>query len=80
MMVSYDNDAKAMYIALKAEVKVSRTVEFSAETFLDIAKNGELVGVEMLKPNRLDLRRIAKQYHHPELSRIQPEKFLKAVA
>ena len=80
MMISYDNDAKAMYIALKAETKVSRTVEFSSDTFLDIAKNGELIGVEMLKPNHSELRRIAKKYHHPELSRIQPEKFLKAVA
>ena len=80
MLISYDNDAKAMYIMLLADGKVAKTVEFSAETFVDLTKKGELVGVEMLNPNRLDLRRIAKKYHHPELSRISPEKFLKAVA
>ena len=80
MMISYDNDAKALYITLSAEAKVAKTVEFSTETFLDLSKSGELVGVEMLNPNRADLQRIAKKYHHPELSRIHPSKFLKAVA
>ena len=80
MMVSYDNDAKALYIALVADTKVARTVEFSADTFLDFSKSGELVGVEMLNPNRTELKRIAKQYRHPELSRIYPDRFLKAVA
>ena len=80
MLISYDNDAKALYITVLAEAKVAKTVEFSAETFVDLTKKGELVGVEMLNPNRSDLRRIAKKYRHPELSRIYPEKFLKAVA
>ena len=80
MLISYDNDAKAMYITLLTEKRVAKTVEFSAETYVDLTKTGELIGVEMLKPNRSDLQRIAKKYRHPELSRIYPEKFLKAVA
>ena len=80
MLISYDNDAKAMYITLLAEAKVAKTVEFNAETYVDLTKKGELIGVEMLNPNRSDLRRLAKKYHHPELSRIYPKKFLQAVA
>ncbi len=80
MMISYDNDAKALYIALSVDSKAARTIEFSSQTFLDLDQKGELIGVEMLSPNRSDLKRIAKQYHHPELSRIHPDRFLKAVA
>jgi len=80
MMISYDDDAKAMYIALSVDAKAARTVEFSPETFLDLDRKGELIGIEMLSPNRSDLKRIAKQYDHPELSRIHPDRFLKAVA
>ncbi len=80
MLISYDDDAKAMYITLLAEARVTKTVEFSSETYVDLSKKGELIGIEMLKPNRSELRRIAKKYHHPELSRISPEKLLKAVA
>ena len=79
MLISYDNDAKAMYVSVM-DAKVAKTIEFGPETFIDLSKKGELIGVEMLSPNRTDLQRIAKLYHHPELSRLHPEKFLKAVA
>lgn len=79
MLISYDNDAKSIYISLVTG-KVAKTVEFDAETFLDFTKQGELAGIEMLRPNRSGLQRIAKKYRHPELSRIHPEKFLRAVA
>ena len=80
MLISYDNDAKALYITLLSEARVARTVEFNPETYVDLTKKGELIGVEMLNPNHSDLCRLAKKYHQPELSRIHPEKFLKAVA
>ena len=80
MLISYDNDAKAMYITLLAEARVAKTVEFNPDTYVDLTKKGELIGIEMLNPNRSDLHRIAKKYRHPELFRIHPEKFLKAVA
>lgn len=80
MMISYDNEVKAMYIALSADAKVAKTVEFSSQTFLDLDESGELIGIEMLNPNRTDLQNIARKYHCPELSRIHPAKFLKAVA
>ena len=80
MLISYDNDAKALYITLLSEAKVAKTVEFNLETYVDLTKKGELIGIEMLNPNHSDLCQIAKKYHHPELSRIHPEKLLKAVA
>ena len=36
MIVSYDNVADAVYIKIKPEAKVCRTVEFAPETFLDL--------------------------------------------
>jgi uncharacterized protein YuzE len=79
MLISYDPVAKAIYISL-AEAKSAKTVEFAPQTYLDFARSGRLIGVEMLSPNRPVLKRIARKYHHPELSRIHPEKFLKTVA
>ena len=80
MLVSYDNDAKAVYITLMADGKVAKTIEFDTDTYLDLTKRGELIGIEMLNPTRPVLLRIAKQFHHPELSRIYLNRLLKAVA
>ena len=79
MIVSYDNIAEAVYIKLKPEGKVARTVEVAPETFVDLDKDGDLVGVELLNPGTLILRRLAKTYHRPELSRVNPEKLQEAV-
>ena len=80
MMISYDNDVKAVYITLLSEAKVAKTVEFAPETYLDFTKNGELIGVEMLSPSRDVLKRIAKKFNLPELSRIRPDKLLQVVS
>ena len=77
-MIEYETVGKVLYIGL-LNARAAKTVEFSAETFLDFTKKGELIGIEMLRPNRSELLRIAKRYHHPELSRIYPDRFLKTV-
>ncbi|MBI4431290.1 MAG: DUF2283 domain-containing protein [Candidatus Omnitrophica bacterium] len=79
MIISYDNLAEAVYIKLKPEAKVSKTIEFAPETFIDLTSDGELVGVEMLNPGNLVLKRLAKKFHRPELNRINT-KFKQAVA
>ena len=80
MIISYDNLAEAVYIKLKPEAKIAKTIEFAPETFIDIASDGELVGIEMLNPGNLVLKRLAKKFHRPELNRINTAKFKQAVA
>ena len=80
MIVSYDNLADAVYIKIKPEAKVHRTVEFAPETFVDLDEDGDLIGIEMLNPGQLILKRIAKKFHRPELSRVHPQKLHEAIA
>ncbi len=80
MIISYDSLADAVYIKVKPEAKVSRTIEFAPETFVDLDKDGDLVGIEMLNPGQLTLNRIAKKYHRPELSRVHPNRMHEAFA
>lgn len=80
MIVSYDNMADAIYIKIRPEAKVAKTIEFAPETFVDLDKDGDLIGIEMLNPGTLILKRIAKKFHHPEISRIHPRKLQEAIA
>ena len=80
MLVSYDNIADAVYIQLQADVPVAKTIEFAPETFVDLDAHGELIGVELLNPSTLILRRVAKKFHRPELSAVHPNKLQEAVA
>ena len=80
MIVSYDNLAGAVYIKIRPEVKVARTVEFAPETFVDLDKDGELIGIEMLNPGQLILKRIARKFHRPELFKVHPHKLQEAIA
>ncbi len=80
MIVSYDNIADAMYIQIDPVAKVAKTVEFAPETFVDLDSKGRLIGIEMLNPVGLVLKRIAKKFHHPELSRIKTRLLQEAVA
>ena len=78
MIISYDNLADAVYIKIKPEAKVARTVEFAPETFVDLDDNGDLIGIEMLNPGQLILKRIAKKFHRPELSKVHPNRLQEA--
>ena len=81
MIITFDTVAKAMYVKL-AKGKVAKTVEFAPETFVDLDKNGKLMGVEMLNPGKLALKkkvrphilpRLANKFHVPELKSIPKE-------
>lgn len=67
MNIRIDTDARAIYLEFRHE-KASRTVEFAAETFVDLDSRGRLLGVELLNPGTLELqvRRIAKHYRIPD--------------
>ena len=80
MIVSYDNLAQAIYIKIKPEAKVDRTVEFAPETFVDLDEDGDLIGIEMLNPGQLILKKIAIKFHRPELSKINSHKLQEAIA
>ncbi len=80
MIISYDNLAGAVYIKIKPEAEVARTVEFAPETFVDLDEDGDLIGIEMLNPGQLILMPIAKKFHRPELSRVHPNKLHEAFA
>jgi len=81
MIVTFDTVAKAMYVKLK-KGKVAKTIEFAPETFVDVDINGNLLGIEILNPGKLTLKRsrkptminkIAVKYHEPELKNIVKE-------
>ena len=71
MKISFDTLAKAVYIELKYK-KVKLTREFAPEVFLDFDSKGELIGVELLNPGTLYLKKIAKKFHRPELTKVHP--------
>ncbi len=71
MKISYDTLAKAVYIELEKK-KVVKTREFAPEVFLDFDDKEELIGVELLNPGTLYLRKIAKTFHRPELTKVHP--------
>jgi len=70
LMISFDPLAKAVYIAL-GKGKAKRTIEFAPEAFIDLDSKGNLMGIELLHPGSLLLRKIATKYHRPELRRIR---------
>ncbi len=80
MIVSYDNLVGAVYIKMTSDSKIAKTVEFAPETLVDLAKDGKLIGIEMLNPGRRVLKRLAKKFHSPELTRINLQKLQEAVS
>lgn len=80
MIISYDSLAQAIYIKLKPEAKVAKTIEFAPETFVDLDRDGDLIGIEMLNPGQLILKRIAKKFNRPELSRVHTQRLKEAYA
>jgi len=75
MLISFDPEAMSLYIQIK-DAKVKRTIEAAPETFIDLDSDGDLVGVEMLRPGHLTiLKKIALDYNTPNLRNI-PLKYL----
>jgi uncharacterized protein YuzE len=51
MKVAYDQRADALYIELQAAA-VARTVEIDRGTLVDLDADGQLIGVELIRPAR----------------------------
>jgi len=72
LRVSFDKKAGAIYIKI-SDNEVKKTIEFAPETFVDLDSTGKLVGVEMLRPGKLEIiGRIAKTYNAPMLKEMDP--------
>ncbi|MBN2097935.1 MAG: DUF2283 domain-containing protein [Candidatus Omnitrophica bacterium] len=71
MKISFDTLAKAVYIELEKK-KVARTREFAPEVFLDFDYRGELIGIELLNPATVYLKKIARKFRKPELEKVHP--------
>ncbi len=80
MLISFDPEAMSLYIQIK-DAKVKRTIEVAPETFIDLDADGDLIGVEMLRPGHLTiLKKIAVKYNSPNLKNIPLEYLPKAFA
>lgn len=59
MLISFDADAKAVYIKL-GDAKVARTTEIAPEVLLDFDEADNLLGIELLNLGKLELQRIPR--------------------
>ena len=75
MTITYDPLANAVYIKL-GDAKVHKTVEFAPEIFIDLDRDKKILGVELLRPGRIIVRKqmnkIANTYHIPSLKKFHP--------
>lgn len=46
--VTYDPEAKAIYISLNKGSKVAKTIPLGADRYLDVDENGKAIGLEIL--------------------------------
>ena len=70
MTINIDTQAGAAYIRLK-EGKVRKTKEILPEVFVDYNHKNEILGVELVSPCVITLRKVARQLHLPLLNRIR---------
>jgi uncharacterized protein YuzE len=82
-MLKIDREALAAYITLR-NAKVSKTIEFGEEVFLDLDSNGNPIGIEIAditRPQKVEIfHKIARKYHIPELNRFHPDALRKVFA
>jgi uncharacterized protein YuzE len=53
--VRYDEEAKALYFQM-IKGKVAETVSLGKDQFLDVSKNGKIIGLEVLLPNKIPVK------------------------
>lgn len=78
MFIEYDTDHEVLYLGIH-EGKIASTVEYHDELYVDLDKNGKLLGIEIL--NLEDCRyipQIARKYSLHGINRLHPE-YLKKV-
>ena len=79
MIALYDSLSGIIYIQLESKGKIHHTTEFNPETVLELDQNNQLVGIEMMKPSRVTLNRIARKYQRAELGRVDLESLQRAI-
>jgi len=70
MRINIDTQAKAAYIRLK-EGKIHHTKELLSEVFIDYDSNNNVLGIELISPCTLTLRKVAQKLHLPMLNKIK---------
>jgi uncharacterized protein YuzE len=70
MKITIDTTAKAAYIRLK-EGSCHITKEILPEVFVDFNAQKEILGIELISPCILTLRKVAQKLHLPILNRIK---------
>lgn len=78
MIASFSTLSGLVYIQLGPKRNISKTLEFDDQTVAEVDEQGGLVAIELMKPSRLTLKRIAKKFQRWELSRINLESLQKA--
>ena len=79
MIVSFDSHSGIVYIQVQPATKISQTREYDAETVVELDHSGDLVAIEMMKPNKMTLKRIAKKFERWELGRVDLESAQKSI-
>jgi uncharacterized protein YuzE len=66
MQLRWDQEANALYIAIRGDTPSSRTVEIDSGTLIDVDRLGEVIGIEILNPAReWPLAEILTQFRVP---------------
>lgn len=60
MNIKIDTIAKAIYISFK-DAKVDRTIEIAPEIFIDLDSKGKTIGLEMINPGKIEIKKIARK-------------------
>jgi len=70
MMINIDTQAKAAYIKLK-EGACHHTKEILPEVFADFNSRNEIIGVELISPCTVTLRKLARKLKLPVFNKIK---------
>ena len=79
MIASYDSHSGIVYIQVDERAKTTKTVEFDSQTVVELDEKDGLVAIEMMKPNMLILKRIAKKFERWELTRVNLDNLQKSI-
>ena len=83
--IEVDEEAKALYFQLR-EGQIAETVEYPEveEIFLDLDDQGQVLGIEILDPGRIDIKslfaELCKRYNIADLSPLLSKSLVELVA
>lgn len=80
MFIEYDTENQVLYLRIR-EGKVAKTKEYRAEVFIDLDREGQLLGIELLNlEDSKYIPQIAREYSLSGVNRIHPEYLKKVLA